>query len=157
MQIGSALGQRVWKRQPRGRLSGLGGSPGSDGVRCRLPGCSFGTAPAAPGYRDDSAAQKSSSVSAELDDRAQVHDRHPLADVAHHGQIVGHEQDRQSEIALKLAKQVENLDLNRDVQLGHRLVRDQKRRRRGQRPRDPDALLLPPAERSRVTLAGRRG
>jgi hypothetical protein len=48
----------------------------------------------------------------EFDNGSQVHDRDSLADVPHHRQIMGDDQDRQTQIALQLAKQIEDLDLN---------------------------------------------
>jgi hypothetical protein len=48
----------------------------------------------------------------EFDDGSQVHDRDSLADIPHHGQVMGDDQDRQTQIALQLAKQIEDLDLD---------------------------------------------
>jgi len=47
-----------------------------------------------------------------FDDGSQVHDRNSLADISHHRQVMGDDQDRQAQIALQLAKQVEDLDLD---------------------------------------------
>ena len=39
-------------------------------------------------------------------------------------EVVGDEDDRQAELALQVAQQVEDLRLDRDVERGHRLVGD---------------------------------
>ena len=44
-----------------------------------------------------------------LDDLAEVHDRHAVGDVAHHGQIVGDEQQRQIHVALQFQQQIDDL------------------------------------------------
>ena len=59
-----------------------------------------------------------------LDDLAAMHDGDALADVAHDGEVVGDEQQREAELALELAQQIEDLGLDRDVEGGYRLVGD---------------------------------
>ena len=51
-----------------------------------------------------------------LDERAEVHDRDPVADVLDHAHVVGDEQVGQAELALEAAQQVEDLGLDRDVE-----------------------------------------
>src|SRR5215475_5063291 len=82
----------------------------------------------------------------DLDDVAQVHHRHPIADVPYHRQIVGDEQVRQVELLLQLLQQVDDLGLNGHVQRRHRLVTHNKLGVDGQRAGHPDALPLPAAD-----------
>src|SRR5215467_2561617 len=82
----------------------------------------------------------------DLDDVAQVHHRHPIADVPYHRQIVGDEQVRQVELLLELLQQVDDLGLDGHVQRRHRLVTHNKLGVDGQGAGHPDALPLPAAE-----------
>src|SRR5260370_6340612 len=52
----------------------------------------------------------------DLDDLAEVHDRHAVADVAHYGEVVGDEQIRELVLVLQVLEQVHDLRLNRYVQ-----------------------------------------
>ncbi len=61
-----------------------------------------------------------------------------------HPEIVGNEHQRQTEIPLKIFKQIQDLGLDGNIQRGDRLVRDDQLRLRCQRPRDGDTLPLPP-------------
>src|SRR5260370_26613970 len=56
------------------------------------------------------------SAARDLDDLAEVHDRHAVADVAYHGEVVGDEQVRELELVLQVLEQVHDLGLNRHVQ-----------------------------------------
>ena len=47
-----------------------------------------------------------------LDHVSQIHDRHPVGNVFHHGEIVSDEQVREFELLLQVVKQVENLTLD---------------------------------------------
>src|SRR3954451_15608080 len=51
----------------------------------------------------------------QLDDLAEVHDADAVAHVADDGEVVRDEYDRQAELALQVAKQVEDLRLDRHV------------------------------------------
>ena len=82
----------------------------------------------------------------ELHDAAEVHHRDALAHVAHHGEVVGDEDDRQPEIALQVAQQVEDLGLDRDVQGGDGLVGDDQLGLQRDRAGDADALALAAGE-----------
>jgi hypothetical protein len=64
--------------------------------------------------------------------------------VAHDRQVVGDEDQRQAEVALQLAQQVEHLRLDRHVQRGDGLVGDDHLRVERQRARHADALRWPP-------------
>ena len=85
-----------------------------------------------------------------LDHLAQVHDRDPVADVAHHAQVVRDEQVGQPELLLQLREQVDDLGLDRDIQRRDRLVGRDELRLDGQGPRDAGALPLAAAELVRV-------
>ena len=60
--------------------------------------------------------------------------------------------ERQPELALEVAQQVEDLRLDRHVERGDRLVRDDHLRLERERARDPDALALPARELVRVAV-----
>ena len=136
-----------WRRCPAPSSSGCGtGSPtaGSSGV---------GTSPvsrirARPGRAAVTSGTADSSARvygccgplvdvgpvADLDDLAQVHHRDPLAEVPHHGQVVGDEHERQAQLPLQVAQQVDDLRLDRDVQRGDRLVGDDQLRAAARAP-----------------------
>ena len=88
----------------------------------------------------------------ELDDLAQVHHRHPVADVPDHRQLVGDEQVGQVELLLQVFHQVDDLRLDRDVEGADRLVRDHERRVEHQGPCDADALPLATRELVRIAV-----
>jgi hypothetical protein len=88
-----------------------------------------------------------------LDQLAQVHHRHPVADVLDHRQVVGDEQVRQPEAPLQVLQQVDHLRLDRDVERRDRLVADDQLRIDRQRARDADALALAARELVRVARA----
>ena len=79
---------------------------------------------------------------ASLHNLAEVHHRHAVAHVTHHREVVGDEHQRQSHVALKLAQQVEDLRLDRDVESGDRLIGDQQLWLERDRTGDPDPLAL---------------
>src|SRR5436190_1242185 len=83
---------------------------------------------------------------ATFDDPAEVHDRHPVAHVLDHPEIVGDEQQREPELPLQVVQQVQYLGLDGDVERRHGLVRDDEARADRERARDPDALALAAAE-----------
>ena len=90
----------------------------------------------------------------ELADLAQVHHRHPVADVLDHGQVVGDEHQRQAVAGLQVLEQVEDLRLHRHVERGHRLVADHQLRVEDQSTGDADALALAARELVRALVAG---
>ena len=59
---------------------------------------------------------KSSGVEANLDDLADIHDRHPVADVGNHAQVVGDEQVGQPHLFLQILEQVQDLRLHGHIQ-----------------------------------------
>ena len=65
---------------------------------------------------------------------------------------MGDEDQRQAEVALELAQQVEHLRLDRDVERRHRLVGDDQLRLERDRARDADALALAAGELVRVAV-----
>ena len=81
-----------------------------------------------------------------LDDAAQIHHRHAVADVLHHRQIVRDEQIGQLELVLQVHQQIDDLRLDRHVQRRHRLVADDQLRTQRQRAGDADALALAAGE-----------
>ena len=60
--------------------------------------------------------------------------------------------ERQPEVALEVAQQVEDLRLDRDVERRHRLVGDDQLRLQRERARDADALALAAGELVRVAV-----
>ena len=92
----------------------------------------------------------------DLDDPAEVHHRDAIRDVADDREIVGDEHVGEVELALQLDQQVQHLRLDRDVERGDRLVRDDELRLQHEGPREPDALPLAATELVRVS-AGRLG
>ena len=94
---------------------------------------------------------------ADLDDLAEVHDRDPLAEVPHHRQVVRDEDERQVQLALQVAQQVDHLRLDRDVQRGDRLVGDDQLRAQRERAGDADALALAAGELVRDSGCSARG
>ena len=88
----------------------------------------------------------------QLDDLAEVHHRDAVAHVAHDREVVGDEDQRQAEVALEVAQQVEDLRLDRHVERGDRLVGDDQLRLERERARDADALALAAGELVRVAV-----
>ena len=77
-----------------------------------------------------------------LHHHAEVHDGNLVADVLHHRQIVRDEQERQVQILLQVAQQVQDLGLNRDIQRRDGFVADDEVGLQRQCPGDADALAL---------------
>src|SRR3989442_10056208 len=69
-----------------------------------------------------------------------IHDDHVVARLRDHTQVVGDQDDRHVELVLQLAREVQDLRLDGDVQRGGGLVRDQDGRVARQRHGDHDAL-----------------
>ena len=82
----------------------------------------------------------------QLDDPPEIHHRDPVADVLDDRDVVGDEQVRELVLLLEVHQQVQHLSLDRDVEGGDGLVPDDEARAERQRPRDADALALPPGE-----------
>ena len=86
----------------------------------------------------------------QLDDAAEIHHRHAVGNVLHHGEIVGDEQIGQVELGLQILQQVDHLRLDRHVERGNRLVAHDELRLHRERARDHDALALAAGEFVRV-------
>ena len=84
-------------------------------------------------------------------DLAQIHDRHTVCDMAHDTQVVCYEKIRQTEIALNILQQVDDLGLNGHVERRNRFVGDDEFWIHGQSTGDPNALPLSAAELVRIT------
>ena len=89
----------------------------------------------------------------DLDQLAEIHHRHAVADVLHHGEVVGDEQVGEAELALQVLQQVDDLRLDRDVEGGDRLVAHDQVGIDRERPGDADPLAL--AARELVRIAPR--
>ena len=81
-----------------------------------------------------------------LDDAAEIHDRDPTAEMAHHAQVMGDEEQGQPHLALQPGEEIEDLGLDRDIQGRDRLIGDDQLRPHGQRPSDADPLALAAGE-----------
>src|SRR3990170_3211834 len=88
----------------------------------------------------------------EFDDLPEVHHRHPVGDVPHHGQIVGDEDVGQPELVLNVLQQVHHLGLYRDVQSRDRLIANDDLGIQGQSPGHTDPLALSAGELVRPGL-----
>ena len=89
----------------------------------------------------------------DLDQLPEVHDRHPVAHVLHHSQVVGDEHHGEVEPGLEVGQQIEDLSLHRHVEGGDRFVTDQQIRFGHQCPGDADALALATGELARAAVA----
>ncbi len=88
----------------------------------------------------------------ELSDLAGVHDSHPVRAARDHAQVVGDEDDRHAKTQPQVVDELEDLLLDRHVQRGGGLVRDQELRLACQRHRDHHALPHAAGELVRVFL-----
>ncbi len=82
----------------------------------------------------------------DLDQGAEVHHRHPVADVLDDAHVVGDEQVGQAQPPLEVAEQVQDLGLDADVEGADRLVADEQLRLEDERAGDPDPLPLAAGE-----------
>src|SRR5215210_3192129 len=89
----------------------------------------------------------------QLDDLAEVHDGDSIAEELDGREVVADEQAGEAELALEIAKQVENGCLDRDVERRYRLVGNQEARRDAEGARETDALALAAGELVRVAEA----
>ena len=78
----------------------------------------------------------------DLDDHAEVHDGDPIRDVADDAEVVRDEHVRETELVLEVVEQIDHLRLDRDVERGDGLVRDDQLRIERERARHADALAL---------------
>ena len=89
-------------------------------------------------------------VRALLDDLAVAHDADMVGHLADDAEVVGDQQQRHAEAALQILQQFQDLGLDRHVEGGGRLVRDQQVRLVGERHRDHDALALTAGQLVRI-------
>src|SRR5689334_9919398 len=87
-----------------------------------------------------------------LDYLTQIHHRDSIGDVLYHREVVSDEQISQSELPLKIAKQIEDLSLDRDIERRDRFVTHNQLRLDGQRSGDADALPLTSGKFVRITI-----
>ncbi|MNU64624.1 hypothetical protein D3C71_539060 [compost metagenome] len=83
---------------------------------------------------------------ADLDDFAQIHDRHPMGDAFHHRHVVTDEEEGDAERRLQFHHQVDNLCLHGNVQRRDGLIGDDQLRVQHKRTRYADALTLAAGE-----------
>ena len=138
-QTSIASGQRGWKWQPAGGASGLGISPAHRAGLEPPPGVGLGD-------RVDQRAgvrvlrpRQHLVGRAGLDDPPEVHDGDAVGDVLDDRQVVGDEHERDAELALEVADEVQDLGLHEHVERRHRLVGDdqvgpERERRRNRHP-----------------------
>src|SRR5215203_3290897 len=88
----------------------------------------------------------------QLDDLAEIHDGHPIRDVAHHRQVMGDDHVSQVEFFLQVLQQIEDLRLNRDVQGRDRLIGNDQPGAQGERSSNAYPLPLTPGELMRVAV-----
>jgi len=79
-------------------------------------------------------------------DLTQVHDGDAAADVRHNADVMRDEDRREVKPLLQSAQDLEDLCLDRDVERRDGLIGDDQLRLARERPRNPDALSLAPAE-----------
>src|SRR5438093_1577296 len=85
-----------------------------------------------------------------LDDLARVHDGDPVAHLRDDAKVVRHEDQGHAGVALDVLQEVEVLRLDRDVEVGRRLVGDHEPRPAGQRDGADDALAHAAAHLMRI-------
>jgi hypothetical protein len=92
-----------------------------------------------------------------LGNLARVHHHDPVGPARDHAHVMGDQNDRHPQPLAQAVQQVENLSLNRHVQRGRGLVRDQQLRVAGQRHGDDNALAQAARELVRVVVDPLRG
>src|SRR5258708_24514091 len=83
---------------------------------------------------------------AQFDDLAEIHHGNPMGDVLDDREIVADEQQRQTQLALQVLQQVDDLRLDGNIERGDGLVAHDQVRFGSERPRDGDALALAAGE-----------
>ncbi len=86
---------------------------------------------------------------AQFDDMAQVHDHHPVRQVAHDRQVVADEKKRRSVLPLDLHQEVGHRRLNGHVECRYRFVRHHDLGAPGEGAGDAHALFLPARQLTR--------
>ena len=87
-----------------------------------------------------------------FDQLTQIHHRYPVADMVDDAQVVGHKQISQVQFLLQLLQQIYNLCLNRYIQRGYRLIRNDKFRLHRQSSGNADPLPLTATKLVRVMI-----
>ena len=143
-QTSITLGQRLAKRQPGCTFTGEGISPRISALSrarsvrgVRLWVGADQELGVGVFWREEHAVRRP-----QFHQRAEIHHRHAVGDVAHHRQVVGDEQQRETQRFLQFVQQVHHLRLHGHVEGGDRLVADDELRLQHQRPGDADALAL---------------
>ena len=144
----------MWKRHAGGGLDGDGTSPARIWrfLAAASRGSGTGTADISAPVYGMPRVRVELLVGGELDDLAEVHHRDPVAHVPHDRQVVRDEDQRQAQVALQLAQQVEDLRLDRDVERRDRLVGHDHLRLERERAGDADALALAARELVRIAV-----
>ena len=96
----------------------------------RIDGSGTGMAPSSAAVYGCAGRAYSTSGSPTSHSRPRYMTADPVADVLHHGQVVGDEHHRQAVAGLHVLEQVQDLRLDRHVEGGHRLVADDQLRAR---------------------------
>ena len=152
-----AKGQRVRNRHPDGGLMGDGRSPGSGG---RAVAGRAGVGLGDGGEQGLGVGVRGAVVEVvgrrHLAQLAEVHHRHPVAHVLHHGQVVGDEHHGEAAVALQVVEEVEDLRLHRHVEGGDGLVADEQGGVEHERPGDADPLALAARDLDRAGARRRR-
>ena len=151
-------GQRVWNRHPVGGFDGRGQVAGEQDLLAAVLDHRVGHRHG--GQQRPGVGVQRLGVEVVggglLDHAAEVHHADPVADVPHHGQVVGDDEVGEVELLLQLVEQVDHLGLHRHVEGRHRLVGDDQLGLDRQRPGDADALALAAGELVRVLASARR-
>ena len=158
LQTCCAFGQRGWKRQAGGGLVGLGTSPAEPRAFC-------GWRKLGVRHRDRRQQSARVGVAGMGVERVVVGQLDHLprymtairSHIGHDREVVRDQDQGQSELPLEAAQQVQDLGLDRDVEHGYRLVREDQVRLQCERSRDADPLALAAGELVRVAVVVLRG
>src|SRR5690349_7813183 len=83
---------------------------------------------------------------------AEIHHRDAIGNMFYHREIMGDEQVREIKLLLKLAKQVQYLSLNRNVERGNCFIAHDELGPQRERASDADSLTLPSGELVRIPV-----
>ena len=125
-------------------LMGLGGSPCSGATSVRVSGSIDGIASEQRArYKGDAAPSYKASAGADLDDFAEIHDHHAIADVADDVEVMRDEHGNVRFIScFRVAEQIEDLRFHRFIECGDGFVQDHDPWRERERACDVDPLAL---------------
>ena len=139
-------GQRGWKLQADGGLTGLGTSPSSITGRRSRPffGSGIGTAGEQSARVRVLRVRVQLVTARKLGGLTEVHHHHAIRDVTHDVEVVSDEDVREPELLLQVLEQVQNLRLHRDVERRYRLVAEDELGVDGERAGDADRWRCPP-------------